>query len=109
MFLSLCTWATSLTFTVAPDHVNHLYRVGEEAFFTVTATANGVAVREGQVKAVLDNFGPKTQGERTSDLTKGNPFTVTGRLDEPGFLRLTLKAADTKPLVWSDGVLAVVR
>ena len=100
---ALCTWAAPLTFTVAPDHTNHLYRVGEEASFTVTAMTNGVPVRDGRVAAALDNFGPKTQGERIFDLAKGNPFTVTGRLDEPGFLRLTLKAADTKPLVWSVG------
>ena len=100
---AICAWAIPLTFTVAPDHTNHLYRIGEEAAFTVTATTNGVPVREGRVTAALDNFGPKTQGEKAFDLAKGNPFVVRGRLDEPGFLRLTLKAADTKPLVWSVG------
>ena len=99
----VCVWAGPLTFTVVPDHTNHLYCVGEEASFTVMATTDGVPVREGRVTVALDNFGPKAQSERTVDLAESNPFTVTGRLDEPGFLRLTLTAADTNPLVWSVG------
>ena len=100
---AICAWAGPLAFTVVPDHTNHLYRVGEEASFTVMATTDGVPVREGRVTVALDNFGPKAQSERTVDLAESNPFTVTGRLDEPGFLRLTLTAADTNPLVWSVG------
>ena len=96
--------AVPLKFTVASDHTNLLYRIGEEATFTVTATdANGAAVAGGKVSATLDNFGPKKRFTGDFDLSQGGTFTVKGKLDEPGFLRLTLRAADTKPFVWGVG------
>ena len=99
---SLAGFAAGLEFTIANDHTNLLYKVGEEAVFTVTATRDGKPVAEGWVDAKLDNFGPAVQTSNRVDLAKGNPFTVKGRLAEPGFLRLTLTAKGAAK-VWSVG------
>lgn len=98
-------WAGPLVLKVENDHADLLYRVGEEAVFTVTATdTNGVKVSEGQVSASLDNFGPKqVMAKQTFDLAKGNPFVVKGTLGEPGFLRLNLGVSGQAGKVWSVG------
>ena len=97
-------FAAPFRFSVVNDHTNLIYRVGEEAAFTVTVCGtNGAAATDGTVDVRLDNFGPKRQLVRTVDLAKENPFTVKGKLDEPGFLRLTLTAKDTKAFVWGVG------
>jgi len=92
-----------MSFTVVPDHTNHLYHVGEKACFTVTAKENDALLRKGMVTVTLDNFGVKGLYRRTVDLAKENPFAVSGRLSEPGFLRLTLMAEGANPCVWSVG------
>ena len=95
-------FAAGLEFAIANDHTNLIYKVGEEATFTVTAKRDGKPVSEGWVDAKLDNFGPSVQMSNRVDLAKGNPFTVKGKLAEPGFLRLTLKAKDASK-GWSGG------
>ncbi|MBQ0031862.1 MAG: acetylxylan esterase [bacterium] len=102
VFATVAGFAAGLEFTVANDHTNLLYKVGEESVFTVTAVRDGKPVAEGWVDAKLDNFGPKVQRTCRFDLAKGNPFTVKGKLAEPGFLRLSLKAKDASK-VWSVG------
>ena len=105
LMLVVVLWAAAafagLEFEVVNDHTNLIYRVGEEASFTVTARDGkaGLAAK-GTVDVVLDNFGPGVQLSNRVDLAKGNPFTVKGKLAEPGFLRLTLNAKDTKTKVW---------
>ena len=89
--------AQEVAFKVSADRADCLYRCGELATFSVTAVGtNGQPLACGQVKAVVDNFGPKRQAVRTIDLARGNPFSVTGFLDEPGFLRLTLSSEGCK-------------
>ena len=101
MFTAL---AAPLKFEVVNDHADYLYRLGEEATFTVTALeTNGVKATTGEVKVWLDNFGPKNQLRRKIDLTKENPFVLKGKLDEPGFLRLTATVAGQKDFFWSVG------
>ena len=96
--------AAPFTYSVVNDHTNLLYRTGEDAAFTVTVCeTNGAAATAGSVAVRLDNFGPKTQLARTVDLAKENPFTVRGRLDEPGFLRMTVTAKNTTTLTWGVG------
>ena len=103
-------FAAGLEFEVVNDHTNLLYGVGEEATFTVTVRergqqANGgkeVLPTKGMVDVVVDNFGPAVQMSNRVDLAKGNPFTVKGKLAEPGFLRLTLTAKGAAK-VWSVG------
>ena len=102
-FAAAVGFAAGLEFAIANDHTNLLYKVGEEATFTVTATRDGKPVAEGWVDAKLDNFGPSVQLSNRVDLAKGNPFAVKGRLAEPGFLRLTLNAKGEKAKVWSVG------
>ena len=102
---ALLSGAQGVVFKVSADKADCLYRCGEVATFSVTAVGtNGQPLAAGQVEATLDNFGPKKQAKRTFDLTAGNPFSVTGSLDEPGFLRLTLSGADAaKPTVFGVG------
>ena len=84
----------SVGFRFETDHAEALYRCGEEAVFTVTATNGaGTKVTSGQVTLSLDNYGTNVFVRRTVDLAKENPLTVKGKLDEPGFLRLTLAGA----------------
>ena len=103
-------FAAGLEFSIANDHTNLLYGVGEEATFTVTVRERGRQAHNGKeglatkgmVDVVVDNFGPAVQASNRVDLAKGNPFTVKGKLSEPGFLRLKVSAGkDWK--VWSVG------
>ena len=102
-WMALAGFAANLEFAIANDHTNLLYKVGEEATFTVTAMRDGKVATNGLVQLKLDNFGPKVQLSECVDCAKGNPFTVKGTLAEPGFLRLTLNAKDEKAKVWSVG------
>lgn len=92
------------TFKIQADRETCLYACGERATFTVTAVdSNGVPVKAGTVTASLDNFGPKKFGKRSVDLARENPFTVTGTLAEPGFLRLCLAGKGCKNQVFGVG------
>lgn len=102
VFATVSGFAAGLEFAIANDHTNLLYKVGEEAAFTVTVTRDGKPVTGGFVDAKLDNYGPSVQLSNRVDLAKGNPFTVKGMLAEPGFLRLTLTAEDGSK-VWGVG------
>jgi len=102
--VALCGVAAPLKFQVVNDHADLIYRIGQEATFTVTALENdGTKAVGGIVSVELDNFGPKNQLRRKVDLAKENPFVVRGRLNEPGFLLLTATAKDTKPFCWGVG------
>ena len=81
-----------LEFSVAVDHPDHLYRCGELATFTVTVS--GPAATGGVVRAALDNYGPKELGSAEWNLATSRVFTISGKLDEPGFLHLRLGGAD---------------
>lgn len=88
--------------TIANDHANLRYRSGENAVFNVTvADTNGVKASSGEVTAVLDNFGYEKFASLKFDLAKDNPFVVTGRLVEAGFLRLTVSGKDVSTRVSS--------
>ena len=101
--------AAPFDFKVENDKPDLEYRCGEKAVFRVTAyETNGTAATSGTVKWTLDNFGPKTVANGIADLSKGNPFTVEGTLDEPGFLRLSAPnpghhARHKRAFTWSVG------
>ena len=93
-----------VTFKIQADRASCLYACGERATFTVTAVdAGGAPAKAGAVTATLDNFGPKTLGKRAVDLARENPFTLSGTLAEPGFLRLSLAGRDCKGQVFGVG------
>ena len=95
--------ASAAKIEVTQDHVNALYKAGEEATFTVTVKDDkGALMPSGRAKWSLDNFGPKKIGKGEAELAAGNPFTVKGKLDGDGFLRLRV-SAHTNTVVWGVG------
>lgn len=78
---------------IEQDRADALYRCGKEAVFRVmVADDSGSPLSSGEAKWTLDNFGSVKVAEGRADLAAGNPFTVRGKLDDPGFLRLTVKS-----------------
>ena len=102
--VGVCTETSAKpTFDIVQDRENALYGCGETATFTVrVADSQGGAPTNGLVAWTLDNFGSVKVGSGSADLAKANPFTVRGKLDEPGFLRLTARCDDASK-VWSVG------
>ena len=105
VFLGLT--ASGATYKVDIDRASGLYRCGEKATFTVRLLSADNLDPNGQACVQLDNFG-------TSVLTNlpfciastGVAFTVSGTLDEPGFLRLSLPSTRdgrSDPFVFSVG------
>ena len=83
--------AALLVFSFSNDHTNLIYRCGETATFHVkVAQTDGSAPTNGTLAAVLDNFGPKKIAKADWNLAETNEFDISGKLDEPGFLRLTV-------------------
>ena len=92
--------AVAAKIEIAQDRADALYRVGDEAVFTVTVKDDSGALRkEGSAKWSLDNFGSVRFASGKVDLSKGNPFTVKGKMDEEGFLRLSVSSM-TNSRVW---------
>lgn len=101
---ALLAHAGNLTFKIVADKEDCLYRCGERTTFTVTAVdEKGQTATAGEVKATVDNFGPKEQASRTVDLAKENPFRMGGSLAEPGFLRITVSHGKAKPTMFGVG------
>ena len=95
--LSLAAFAgPSIGFKFETDHADSRYRLGEETVFTVTATNGaGEAVKDWHCRATLDNYGGNNIAVfNRIDFSTNNPFTVRGRLTEPGFLRLKVQGRD---------------
>lgn len=96
--------AEPLVFSISNDHTNLLYTCQAYAHFYVTVkTAGGETPTNGIVHAKLDNFGSTVFSTEDWSLAETNTFSLTGRLSEPGFLRLTLTAEGTPEKVWSVG------
>ena len=95
--------AGAVKIDVSQDHADALYRAGEQAVFTVSVKDDGgTLLKSGEAKWTLDNFGTKSLGSGEVNLADGNPFTVRGKMDEEGFLRLHVKTA-AKSIVWGVG------
>lgn len=100
--LALSLAAAPFEYVITPDHTNHVYRLGETASYTVKVfERGGAAATAGVVRVTLDNFGPKRIAEAKWDLGTADSFTISGALDEPGFLRLQLKSDKTPDKTWS--------
>ena len=91
--LAMCSaHADDIGYRFVADHADSLYRVGEQAVITITATNGaGVAVKSGGCRLEVDNFGKKSMEVRPRvNFATDNPIVVTGRLDRPGFVRVRL-------------------
>ena len=93
--------ALAATYKVETDKPGCVYRCGETATFTVTVldTAN-LCSDAAKQEVTLDNFGPKAIAKETFDIAKGSKFKVSGSLDSPGFLRLTLPRTKSEAFVF---------
>ena len=83
-------------FRFEADHPDCLYRLGEEAVVTVTATNGaGEAVRTGSVRVEWDNYGRRNLGVvKEWNFAEKNPLVVKGALDKPGFMRVRVQGKD---------------
>ena len=88
------------TLTVTTDHANAIYKQGEAVTFTIRLTPPADAVIPWTI--TKDGVDPTTSGK--AKLTDGTA-TVTGKLDEPGFLlcRTGFFTADKKPFEAAAG------
>jgi len=93
--------------TVSCDPTNAVVSVNEEVTFTVAVRdAQGALMPTGAVTAVLDNIGSTVLLSNRMDLAKGNPFTLTGKLSEPGFLRVKVLSPEiANPTPYNKGVV----
>ena len=84
------------TFEFACDRPDGVYSLGEKATITVKVfETNNVPLEAGKVKWRLNNFGDATISEGTFDASKGvNAFSVSGTMNEPGFMRLDVMELD---------------
>lgn len=104
VFASFCAVADlpELPVDIGNDHTNLVYRVGERAVFDVRVRGTNAIC--GKVGIRLDNFGPRTVSETDWDPSSRRDVQVSGSLDEPGFLRMTLCAEGYREKVWSVAV-----
>lgn len=77
--------STNFLLSVAADHENAIYKIGETVTFTIKLLDDGEPVNGAEVQWTISKDGvpPITQGE--VKLTDGTA-SVTGHLNEPGFL-----------------------
>ena len=83
-------------FKFESSHADSLYRLGEEAAVTITATNGaGEAVKSGFVRLEWDNYGRHNLGVvKKWDFAETNPIVVRGSLDKPGFMRVRVQGKD---------------
>lgn len=77
---------TPYTLSVTTDRQDALYHVNETVTFTVSLLQGETPVTTGEVRYVLSNDGEDEIGKGTLSLSTA-PASVTGTLDQPGFLR----------------------
>lgn len=95
--------ASAAKIEVSQDHPDALYRAGESATFSVAVKGeDGALLDAGTATWSLDNFGTNRLDSGAADLSKSNPFSVRGRMDEEGFMRLRVKAL-TNSVTWGVG------
>ena len=81
------TQSKVITLKVTAERPDALYGVGELATFTVEALDDEKKFADGKVACVFSKDGWQPQPAQTVDLKEGKA-TITGKLDEPGFLVL---------------------
>ncbi len=78
---------SEVAITVAADREDAQYHAGETANFTITVQKDGQPLTEGKVDCVFSQDGWEPQPSQTVTVTNGKA-TVSGKLDQPGFLLL---------------------
>lgn len=86
--------SAELKLQATTDRPEALYKVGEEATFTITATDDEQPLTEGTIKVAFTKDGIHPQPPKTLTL-EGGKATITGKLDEPGFLSLESRSGKT--------------
>ena len=78
----------------ACDRKDGIYSLGEKATITVSVRdRNGAPIKTGVAKWRLNNFGDAEIAKGEFDLSRGtNTFSVSGTMNEPGFMRLDVTA-----------------
>lgn len=111
MFSAVVLLAAPLRFEVTTDRPDAVYSRGETVAFTVKAFAeDGTLATNGTYAALIDNFGSETAACVRVEVAQANPFRISGRLDEPGFLRLRISGEVRNPtsftseFVWGAAV-----
>ena len=101
MLAANCATA-STCITVSCNRPDAIYRTGEDVIFSLSATdETGKSVSEGRFQAEVDNFGTRSIVSRKEyDFAVANPVIIKGRLDEPGFLRLTVNMVEVTNFLW---------
>lgn len=89
--------APVVTVTVSADREDATYHVGQNATFTIEANHDGKPLAEAKVVCVLSKDGWEPQPPQTLDLKDGKA-TLSGKLDEPGFLLLRATVGKTSAL-----------
>lgn len=79
-----------ITVTVTPDHKDWTYKTGEKVNFTISVMRSGTLVDNAEVSYEL---GPEMYPTEKKDLTlKTGQGVVSGKMKQPGFLRLKATA-----------------
>ncbi len=72
---------------IDPDRADGLYQVGDETTFTISVTDDGQPYTTGKLAWALSKDGVGDLGRGTADLAE-QPIKVSGKLAEPGVLRV---------------------
>jgi len=81
LFLAIAAYAQQLTLQVTTDRTDATYKIGETATFIIESS------QPVEVTLVLSKDGVEPQPAKKVTLT-GSKLSLTGKLDEPGFLQL---------------------
>ena len=100
LLLSACVgWSEDSLFGFRSEanRSNVVYRVGEEITFTITATNGlGEKVSAGVVEGAMDDWCGHILVRQTIDLSRENPFVMSCRLAQPGFVRCAITGKGAK-------------
>lgn len=89
--------APAVKLTITADRDDAIYRAGETATFTIQASQNGQPLAEGEVVCTFSQDGWKPQTPQKV-VVKDGKATVSGKLDQPGFLLLRATLGKTTAL-----------
>lgn len=80
----------NITVTVTPDHKDWMYKVGEKATFAVAVLKSGTLLDNAEISYEM---GPEMYPTEKKTVTLKNGTTnISGKMQKPGFMRLTVTA-----------------